>query len=181
MRGRRLILPRPILPPQEKGNVENFPRGCTWGRRPLHVWGQSFYLHPCVTLNLHRKRCGSVDGECHGLAWGCSWPNSQHVLVPPWGQPEPQVTLCRRSCWCLACDWAHWQPFLPALPQSCDLHAVSASVCVLTGFLFRMISKRYLGQKWFTLSKKMSAHCTNCTQCLLSRQVRQTQLNSTDV
>lgn len=83
--------------PQEKGNVENFPRGCMWGRRPLRVWGQSFYLQPCVTLDLHRKRCGSVDWECHGLAWGCSWPNSQCVLVPPWGRPGASSDLVQEE------------------------------------------------------------------------------------
>lgn len=84
---REEICPSQAYPsPQEKGNVENFPRGWMWGRWPLRVWGQSFYLHPCVTLSLHRKRCGSVDWERHGLAWGCSWPNSQRVLVPAWGR-----------------------------------------------------------------------------------------------
>lgn len=67
--------------PAGKGECREFSPRMDLGQRwPLHVWGQSFYLHHCITLNLHRKRCGLVDLQHHRVACGRGLPDSRHVL-----------------------------------------------------------------------------------------------------
>lgn len=139
--------------PAGKGECREFSLRMDLGQRwPLCVWGQSFYLHHCVTLNLHRKRRGLVDLQRHRLACGRGLPDSRlcwycivDVLMPAWGRPEYWVTLCRRICCCLTFDLVHWQPLSCLYCLSCLTGSKCFRLCAHC--LFKMIANKYLGQK----------------------------------